>query len=104
MGGKEGDTAMDGDNGDMRPAGTDAAAPDFVREGMRLARDLCRDLCRNLGLPAPHASGLPAAAIIAGLAATRGWTVTARVATPEEWRGVEELNAGSDNQWNEKSG
>jgi len=80
---------MDGDNGDMRPAGTDAAAPHFVREGMRLARDLCRDL----GLPAPHAPGLPAPAIVAGLAATRGWTVTARVATPEEWRGLEELNA-----------
>jgi len=86
--GKEGDTAMDGDNGDMRPAGTDAA-PHFVREGMRLARDLCRDL----GLPDPHAPGLPAPALIAGLAATRGWTVTARVATPAEWRGLEELNA-----------
>lgn len=80
---------MDGDNGDMRPAGTDAAAPDFVREGMRLARDLCRDL----GLPDPHAPGFPAPAIIAGLAATRGWTVTARVAAPAEWRGMEALNA-----------
>ncbi len=80
---------MGGDNGDMRPTDTDAAAPHFVREGMRLARDLCRDL----GLPDPHAPGLPAPALIAGLAATRGWTVTARVATPAEWRGLEELNA-----------
>ncbi len=55
---------------------------------MRLARDLCRDL----GLPDPHAPGFPAPAIIAGLAATRGWTVTARVATPEEWRDLEALN------------
>jgi len=89
MEGKEGDTAMDGDNGDMRPAGIDAAARHFVREGTRLARDLCHDL----GLPDPHAPRLPAPAIIAGLAVTRGWAVTARVATPEEWRGVEELNA-----------
>ena len=80
---------MDGDNGDMRPTDTDAAAPHFVREGMRLARDLCRDL----GLPDPHAPGLPAPAIIAGLAATRGWTVTTRAAAPEEWRDLEVLNA-----------
>ena len=76
-------------DGDTRPTGPHADAPGFVREGMRLARDLCRDL----GLPDPHAPGFPAPAIIAGLAATRGWTVTARVATPEEWRGMEALNA-----------
>ncbi len=76
-------------DGDTRPTGPHADAPGFVREGMRLARDLCRDL----GLPDPHAPGFPAPAIIAGLAATRGWTVTARVAAPAEWRGMEALNA-----------
>ncbi len=79
---------MDGDNGDMQHASPDAAAPRFVREGTRLARDLCREL----GLPDPQAPGFPVPALITGLAATRGWTVMARVATPAEWRALEALN------------
>jgi len=61
------------------------AAPDFIRDGKQLAHDLCREL----GLPAPHATDPASTAIIDGLAAARGWTVTAHVATADEWREME---------------
>ncbi len=72
------------------PDSTDRAPAtrDFIREGKQVARDLCQEL----GLPAPHATGFPSTALIDGLAAARGWTVTVRVAAPNEWHEMEERN------------
>ncbi len=69
------------------PDSTDRApaAADFIRDGKQLAHDLCQEL----GLPTPHAAGFPSTTIIDGLAATRNWTVTVRVATPDEWQEME---------------
>lgn len=65
----------------MPPRDRLRAAGDFIRDGTRLAHDLRREL----ELPTPLPTGLPSAAIIDGLAAVRGWTVTIRVATADEW-------------------